>query len=104
MTHKEAFEILRDTAIDIRSTREDDILTLYATAQLIALDCIEKQIPKKLNRTEVVLKTHSYIEPSCPSCGGTGAEIGTEFYGMYEESEWCLTCGQHLDWEEEDDI
>ena len=47
MTHKEAFGILRDTPIDIRSTREDDILTLYATAQLIAMDCIEKQMPKK---------------------------------------------------------
>ena len=31
MTREEAIELLRDTPIDIRSTREDDIHTLYAT-------------------------------------------------------------------------
>ena len=43
MTYEEAFEILRDTPIDIRSAREDDIHTLYATAQKMALDAIKKQ-------------------------------------------------------------
>lgn len=42
MTCEEAYKILRDTSIDIRS-KEDDIHTRYATAQLIALECIEKQ-------------------------------------------------------------
>ena len=45
MTKQEAIEILRDTPIDIRSTREDDIHTLYATAQgmaIEALSCSEK--------------------------------------------------------------
>lgn len=36
MTRDEAIKILRDTPIDIRSTREDDIHTLYATAQGMA--------------------------------------------------------------------
>ena len=40
MTRQEAFEILRDTPIDIRSSREDDIHTLYATAQNMALDAL----------------------------------------------------------------
>lgn len=40
MTREEAIELLRDTPIDIRSTREDDIYTLYATAQMMAIDAL----------------------------------------------------------------
>ena len=40
MTNKEAIEVLRDIPIDIRSSREDDIHTLYATAQNIAIDAL----------------------------------------------------------------
>ena len=43
MTYKEAIEILRDTPIDIRSSREDDIYTLYATAQKMALDALQEK-------------------------------------------------------------
>ena len=42
MTVQEAIEILRDTPIDIRSTREDDIHTLYATAQGMAIEALSK--------------------------------------------------------------
>ena len=41
MTVQEAIEILRDTPIDIRSTREDDIHTLYATAQGMAIEALQ---------------------------------------------------------------
>ena len=41
MTVQEAIEILRDTPIDIRSTREDDIHTLYATAQGMAIEALK---------------------------------------------------------------
>lgn len=44
MKLKEAFEILRDTPIDIRSAREDDIHSLYATAQNMALDALQRQM------------------------------------------------------------
>ncbi len=40
MTREEAIDLLRDTTIDIRSTREDDIHTLYATAQMMAIDAL----------------------------------------------------------------
>lgn len=99
MTYEEALNEINQECVICRTSNncaKDECIWF------ICKKAIDKQIPKKLNRTEVVLKTHSYIEPSCPSCGGTDAEIGTEFYGMYEESEWCLTCGQHLDWEEEE--
>jgi predicted Zn-ribbon and HTH transcriptional regulator len=64
MNKKEAFEILRDTPIDIRSTREDDIHTLYATAQKMALDALEKvQEYEKLERTGKMIRM-----PDCRRC------------------------------------
>ena len=64
MKNKEAFEILRDTPIDIRSTREDDIHTLYATAQKVALDALEKvQEYEKLERTGKLIRM-----PDCRKC------------------------------------
>jgi len=46
MTKQEAIEILRDTPIDIRSTREDDIHTLYATAQGMAIEALQYDCEK----------------------------------------------------------
>ena len=46
MTKQEAIEILRDTPIDVRSTREDDIHTLYATAQGMAIEALSSSEPK----------------------------------------------------------
>lgn len=46
MTNEEAIKILRDTPIDIRSTREDDIHTLYATAQNMAIEALSAAEPK----------------------------------------------------------
>lgn len=86
MTHEEAFEILRDTPIDIRSTREDDILTLYATAQMIALDCIEKQIPKK--PTNICIRCGFVVEGLCSTCGSA----------VLPEHKYCSNCGQTIDW------
>lgn len=40
-TPKDAAIILRDTPIDIRSTREDDIHTIYATAMMMAIEVLE---------------------------------------------------------------
>lgn len=87
MTSKEAFEILRDTPIDLRSTREDDIYTLYATAQHMALEALEKQIPKK----PIVNLWDEWCE--CPGCNGivTFEEIKYDF---------CPDCGQAIDWSE----
>lgn len=51
MTREEAIELLRDTPIDIRSTREDDIHTLYATAQMMAISALR---PVSRERVEQV--------------------------------------------------
>ena len=66
MTYEEAFAILRDTPIDIRIPWNCEIYTQYATAQSIALDCIEKQMPKKC-RHNLPNLGHKY--KYCPFCG-----------------------------------
>lgn len=43
MTNQEAIEILRDTPIDLRSPREDDIHTLYAKAQMMAIEALQER-------------------------------------------------------------
>ena len=86
MTHEEAIEILRDTPIDIRSTREDDIHTLYATAQGMAIEALQAEPVKHgewkyyhykdINNVYVgvcectVCKQREYSEHKyCPNCG-----------------------------------
>lgn len=78
MTRKEAAEILRDTPIDLRSTREDDIHTLYATAQMMAIDALQER-PKgrwefvELKGHPLYGKPHKVGEWRCPFCGRTVA-------------------------------
>ena len=62
MKPEEAIELLRDTPIDIRSTRDDDIHTLYATAQMMAMDALEEIQPcreaaERLSKAEKALNT-----------------------------------------------
>lgn len=53
MTNEQAIEILRDTPIDIRSTREDDIYTLYAMAQNMAIEALSNS----QKQTESLIRT-----------------------------------------------
>lgn len=90
MTREEAIELLRDTPIDIRSTREDDIHTLYATAQMMAIDALRPVSREQVENVlpgcdfcKIELNDYPYIvahsdysssdtcyEPSfCPICG-----------------------------------
>lgn len=96
MTKEEAIKILRDTPIDIRSTREDDILTLYATAQNMAIDALQRGIPKNpiinfvadsdgARRLNDGWTEDSYL---CPVCHTYFGEVFDEGY--------CRKCGQKL--------
>ena len=96
MTRDEAIKILRDTPIDIRSTREDDIHTLYATAQCMAIEALQREIPKNpvvnymadsdgARRLEDVWAEDSLL---CPVCHTYFGEVFDEGY--------CRKCGQKL--------
>lgn len=97
MTYEEAFAILRDTPIDIRIPWNCEIYTQYATAQSIALDCIEKQIPKKPMVSKIVMfsitngerKEEIVSHYHCPVCGR-----------IVYEYDCCAdnNCRQKIDW------
>lgn len=107
MTAIEAIEILRDTPIDIRSTREDDIHTLYATAQGMALDALEKQIPKKplddFSTHAIYVNDGNYLDQidirtfKCPICNHILARGEIETTDC-AEIHYCDNCGRRLDW------
>lgn len=61
MTREEAIQILRDTPIDIRSTREDDIHTLYATAQMMAIEALQADRHEELTQIANTRKAVEYI-------------------------------------------
>ena len=76
MTQEEAIELLRDTPIDIRSTREDDIHTLYATAQMMAMDALRTVSREQVEKVwrgkwELVRRMAASIECKCPKCQRT---------------------------------
>lgn len=98
MTAIEAIEILRDTPIDIRSTREDDIHTLYATAQGMAINALEKQIPKKPLDKQTPVITWAI----CPVCKGERNMRGGKANRIFKSNEYCPDCGQRLDWSDTD--
>lgn len=92
MTPKEAIEILRDTPIDIRSARDDDIHTLYATAQMMAMDALKKQTAVEPeykgditdSRGRIIDDTWVWI---CPTCG-------KEYEMDCDDYHHCPECGQ----------
>lgn len=65
MTRGEAIEILRDTPIDIRSTREDDIHTLYATAQNMAIEALSVNPKAVVCRECVEYKSPNGMDMIC---------------------------------------
>ena len=98
MTPQEAIEILRDTPIDIRSAREDDIHTLYATAQNMAIEALRNQISMKPIYADYDDDGYGNIIPfvaDCPVCLHS-----FEFGKWNEEDNSYCRCGQKIDWEE----
>lgn len=79
MTNQEAIEILRDTPIDLRSPREDDIHTLCAKAQMMAIEALQER-PKG----RWIRKTR--FMGDCSECGIT-ASISCNF---------CPCCGADM--------
>ena len=54
MTNQEAIEILRDTPVDLRSPREDDIHILYAKAQMMAIEALKLTTVKECSTIRTV--------------------------------------------------
>ena len=62
--------------------------SLPTKSKEVAIECMEKQIPKKPIETE----HFNCLNYECPICEG----------GLYYEQQYCDECGQALDWSDED--
>ena len=71
----------------IKDIKENILPCVGGTSLDMAIDALEKQIPKK------VIKWANGTE-HCPTCGCDNSCIG---YGV------CIDCGQKLDWSDEDE-
>ena len=95
MTREEAIELLRDTPIDIRSTREDDIHTLYATAQMMAIDALR---PVSLEQVEKVWRGEWMALDECSNEGVYCKRCKKKVYRIEYANEkmrspFCPACG-----------
>lgn len=68
---------------------------------LIAIQALEKQIPKKPRKTDsyrgVLKRVYAYV---CPTCGNACLE---KYMNERQDTMFCWDCGQKLDWEDDDD-
>ena len=90
MTESEAITELKRKAY--RTTCYGDKV-LEHEENLVAIEALEKQIPKKPIKSEnqVVRYVNTYYCPTC-ELGITGTNI----------AKWCYHCGQKIDWSDED--
>ena len=87
MTESEASTILKAEIV------HHPECSIFAEALGIAIQALEKQIPKKPIKSEnqVVRYVNTYYCPTC-ELGITGTNI----------AKWCYHCGQKLDWSDVD--
>ena len=94
MTYKQAIEQLEDDALFKGASEE--INPLYA-AYTVAIDAMEKQIPKKPKEYE-----DKYY--ACPVCGNVLLHKWEKYPEKLTDKNdglpYCLGCGQALDWRE----
>jgi predicted SprT family Zn-dependent metalloprotease len=69
-------------------------------ASELAIQAIEKQIPKKPRKTDsyrgVLKKVYAYV---CPTCGNVCLE---KYMNERQNTVFCWDCGQKLDWSDEE--
>lgn len=73
--------------------------SIFAEALGLAIQALEKQIPKKPIRHAV------WEDFKCPACGSTEIRPYDTEYREYDkdcEFEYCSDCGQKLDWSDEE--
>lgn len=72
---------------DLEKCRQSDLFN----ALNIAINCMEKQIPKN----PIVKPLGQDIEVECPTCGNVHIFLDTK-----KGDKYCNHCGQKIDWEE----
>lgn len=93
-TPKDAAIILRDTPIDIRSARQDDIHTIYATAMMMAIEVLEdvdKYRWHDLRKDPEELPDAENGESDTVLCQ---KKIGTYILLYFDGGNWCYPTGE----------
>ena len=97
MTESEAIKILQR---DLQIQLENKALPDGIEAIQIAIQALEKQIPKKPRKTDsyrgVLKRVYAYI---CPTCGNVCLE---KYMNERQNTMFCWDCGQKLDWSDEE--
>ncbi len=107
MTAKEAISQLKDLMHDRESffnnDGDDDVFRADARACEIAIEALEKQIPKKPIFVDTRFKhlgkhvSDGTVLRKCYKCPNCSSHIFHEF----DSEECCVHCGQALDWSED---
>ena len=92
MTREEARDVM-ENIWDFTDAQDEEKGDIVDDAIIEVLECIEKQIPKKV--VKVKIPNTSFCKAStrykCPSCSVT----------LCSDWKFCFECGQALDWSEE---
>ena len=98
MTESEAIELIEK---DLK-LHSKDLSSKYKNGLRMAIQALEKQIPKKIVRVKL-RPTEWGSGFRCPEC--EAEQTATEFFGYGKADNkitFCWSCGQKLDWSEED--
>ena len=92
MKVQEAIDLIKQVPLyryecDLEKCRQSDLFN----ALNIAINCMEKQIPKN----PIVKPLGQDIEVECPTCGNVHIFLDTK-----KGDKYCNHCGQKIDWEE----
>lgn len=71
----------------------------YGSSIRMAIEALEKQVPKKPKEQGTGEKTHY----KCPECGWIPLTIYSDGYHLGNKPKYCERCGQAIDWSEEDE-
>lgn len=81
-----------------QKTRERSDYNNYVDAFLVAIEALEKQLPKRPREngmSDGIIKKTKYY--TCQTCGNC---LLTEMMNERQNTNYCWDCGQRLDWSE----
>ena len=93
MTHEEAIEYITERYVTMSMCLTLDECRKHNKAISMAIEALEKQIPKKPTRTR-----GKYGHTECACCGW----VVESFCGDLEQYPFCPNCGQAIDWEDDE--
>ena len=98
MTENEVIKEVRFNMSEIGLN--DEAAKRVSEAKSIAVQALEKQIPKKPRKTDsyrgMLIRVYAY---ACPTCGNACLE---KYMNERQNTMFCWNCGQKLDWSDEE--